>query len=116
MHAKKAGDMSDRRTAVHGSALQLRSRWGNEIVRKPIKWLWKPYLRRRALNLITGEPGVGKSTLICELAAILSTGRPWPGETLRREPVNVWIMNGEDSAEDTIAWRLDNQFSDKDRV
>jgi hypothetical protein len=30
--------------------------------------------------------------------------------------MNVWIMNGEDNAADTICWRLDNQGSDPARV
>lgn len=87
-----------------------------DIARRPIQWLWRPYFQLGAINLLTGDPGVGKSTLTCEFAAIVSTGRPWPGETEARAPAGAWIMNAEDNAEDTISWRLHNQQADPDWV
>jgi len=95
-----------------------RARWGNTITKRNIDWLWKPFLQRRAINLLTGDPGVGKSTIVCELVAALSTGRRLPGDpdSLHREPVNCWIMQAEDAADDTIVWRLENQGADLKRV
>jgi hypothetical protein len=95
-----------------------RARWGNTITKREIDWLWKPFLQRRAINLLTGDPGVGKSTIVCELVAALSVGRPLPGDPpgLHREPVNSWIMQAEDAADDTIVWRLENQGADLRRV
>jgi len=83
-----------------------------------VPWLWRPFFQRCAINVITGEPGVSKSTLVCEIAAILSTGRPWPGapDDERRDPMKVWLCNGEDAANDTIAWRLGNQGANPDNV
>lgn len=88
----------------------------SDIARTKVQWLWQPFFQRSAINLITGEPGVAKSTLVCEIAAILSTGRPWPGECTSRPPARVWICNAEDGAADTIAWRLGNQGADPDNV
>lgn len=90
----------------------------SDIAKIRVPWLWQPFLQRSAINLITGEPGVAKSTLVCEIAAILSTGRPWPGEEAdkRRPPAKVWLCNGEDGAADTIAWRLGNQGANPDNV
>lgn len=93
----------------------LEAVWLRDIQRKPISWLWKPYIQRGAINILTGDPGVGKSTIVCELVAALSTGRPLPGQApLPR--MRCWIMNAEDGKEDTISWRLHNQGADPDHV
>jgi len=88
------------------------------ITRRSIEWLWKPFLQRRALNVLTGDPGVGKSTVVCDIAARLSRGDGLPGEApgANRKPLNTWIMNGEDAADDTIVWRLGNQGADLSRI
>lgn len=94
------------------------ARWGHTIHKRPIDWLWKPFIQRRAVNLLTGDPGVGKSTLVCELVAALSRGRALPGDppSLTRPPIRCWIMQAEDAADDTIVWRLENQGADLTRV
>lgn len=86
------------------------------IVKRPISWLWKPFLQQRAINVLTGDPGVGKSTVVCELIAALTTGRPLPGEEPGRAPINCWFMNCEDAADDTTIWRLENQGADPSRA
>lgn len=93
----------------------LHVRVANTIEKKRIDWLWQPYLQKGAINLITGDPGIGKSTLICEIAAALTRARCLPGQDCSNPPMNIWLMNGEDSAEDTITWRLDNQGADLNR-
>ena len=97
---------------------RLQTVWLSDVQKRPIEWLWRPFLQCRAINLLTGDPNAGKSTIVCEIAAALSTGRPLPGDpvSLKRPPMNTWIMNGEDAADDTIAWRLDNQGADPKRV
>lgn len=86
------------------------------IAKRPISWLWKPFLQQRAINVLTGDPGVGKSTVVCELMAALTTGRRLPGEIEDREPMNCWFMNCEDAADDTTVWRLENQGADPSRA
>ena len=94
---------------------ELSVQWARDIERVPITWLWKPYLQSGAVNLLTGDPGTGKSTVICALAAGLTRGDALPGQD-PLPPMNCWIMNGEDNAEDTIVWRLGNQGADLSRV
>jgi len=97
---------------------RLQTVWLEDVKKRPIEWLWKPFIQTRAINLLTGDPGSGKSTIVCDIAAALSRGRALPGDPpgLQRPPMNTWIMNGEDAMDDTIAWRLDNQGADPKRV
>jgi len=87
----------------------------DKVVLRDIDWLWMPYLQRRALNLMTGDPGVGKSTIVCEIVARLTRGQALPGG-VALPPMNCWMMNGEDANDDTTAWRLRNQGADMARV
>jgi RecA-family ATPase len=91
-------------------------RHGPGIAIEKVRWLWPPFFQRGAINLITGDPGIGKSTLICDIAATLTTGRPWPGESEWRPPCNVLLLNAEDRAEDTIVPRLIKQGADLNHV
>lgn len=57
------------------------------------------------ITTLDGDPGVGKSTILCDLAARVSSGRPMPDGTegLRG---GVVILTAEDDADDTILPRL----------
>lgn len=87
---------------------------------KEIEFLWDPFIQKDNLNMLTGDPGAGKSTFICEFAARLSTAQPMPGEDpqeiQKRGPLNTLILNAEDGFEDTIKWRLRNQGADMTRI
>ena len=39
-----------------------------------VKWLWYPYIPYGKITIIQGDPGEGKTTLILNLAAMLSKG------------------------------------------
>lgn len=102
------------------SSERLQVSWLHEIKKTHIEWLWKPFLQAQAINILTGDPGVGKSTLCCDIIARLSRGEdlPFAGERNHSPlaPQTSWILNSEDSAADTIAWRLENQGADPSRV
>lgn len=88
--------------------------------KRRIEWLWHPFIQKGAINLLTGGPGTGKSTIACDIAAALSTGRPLPGESDRQAKERgirkTWLFNAEDDPEDTIVWRLDNQRADRTKI
>jgi hypothetical protein len=46
----------------------------------PLAWLWPHRIPHAQLTLLVGEPGAGKSLLAIDLAARISTGRPWPDQ------------------------------------
>ena len=73
-----------------------------EVV-QPI-WLWPGFIREGKVALITGEGGVGKSTLSYKLIAAVTTGSPLPGQEEATMPPSFCIVqNSEDEPrEDTL--------------
>ena len=51
-----------------------------------IKWLWKPYIPFGKLTIIQGDPGEGKTTFALHIAALLSQGKGFDGDTEPFEP------------------------------
>lgn len=80
-----------------------------------VRWLWQPYIALGKLTFLEGEPGVGKSTLTCAIAAAVTNGRGFPGlEPF--EPGNVLMLSAEDGLADTLRPRLDMVGADTSRV
>ncbi|MEU5215965.1 AAA family ATPase [Streptomyces sp. NPDC020807] len=75
------------------------------VRRKPIAWLWNRYVPAGKLTIFEGDPGDGKSTMVCDLAARLTRGRPMPDGS-PAQPGLVLLLTAEDGVEDTIAPRL----------
>jgi len=86
-----------------------------DIAPEKIEWLWDGRIPRGKLTLLDGDPNLGKSTLVCELAACLSTGRLLPGQTAPML-ADVLLANAEDGAADTVRCRLDAAGADVARV
>ena len=87
----------------------------SDVKPEAIDWLWWGRIPRGMLTMLDGDPGLGKSTLICEIAACLSTGRPLPGMS---QPVqtSVLLVNTEDANGCTTRPRLDAAGADAERV
>ena len=68
------------------------------------EWLWPGFIRLGKVCLITGEGGVGKSTLTYKLIAAVTTGEALPGQDMADiEPSFCIIQNSEDDPfEDTL--------------
>ncbi|WP_324612423.1 AAA family ATPase [Massiliimalia timonensis] len=58
------------------------------------------------LTIIHGDGGEGKTTLILQLAALLSRGEKLPCDSTEREPIKVIYQTAEDGLGDTIKPRL----------
>ncbi|MEM9418947.1 MAG: AAA family ATPase [Planctomycetota bacterium] len=54
-----------------------------------VRWLWQDRLALGKLTLLAGDPGLGKSFLTLDLAARVSAGRPFPGETSPHKAAEV---------------------------
>lgn len=76
---------------------------------------WYPYLVRGAVNLLEGDPGTGKTYLLCTIAACFSAGNPLPGQAKAR-PASVLFMSAEDDPDTTLVRRLMRMGADLTRI
>lgn len=77
----------------------------DDIQEEKIEWLWPGVIPRGKLSLIIGDPGHGKSLLSIEIAACVSSGKPFQDGT-KSKPGNVLMVFCEDGAGDTVKPRL----------
>lgn len=81
---------------------------------QPPRWAWEGRIVRGYLNLLIGNEGIGKSTMVTWVAARLTRGE-LPGSYHRR-PVTVAIIGDEDGFDDVWTPRLHAAGADLDRV
>ena len=83
-------------------------RTADRVVFESVWWLWPGYLACSFLNLVVGETSAGKSTVLADVAARVTTGAPWPGEPAdaRRTPGRVLWLGSEDPFEILTGPRL----------
>jgi hypothetical protein len=87
----------------------------SQIAPEPLRWLSPGRLAAGKITILDGDPGLGKSTLLCEFAARISRGDPLPGGEAA-PPRLVVIMSAEDDLYDTIRPRIDAAGGDPRRV
>ena len=87
-----------------------------DVEPEPVEWIWPGRLVAGNLNVIAGYPGLGKSTLSCDIAARVSAGLDWPNHEGRATPGDVLIVNVEDSLPHTVVPRLRAAGADMSRI
>jgi putative DNA primase/helicase len=93
-----------------GDGLEIRR--VSEITARPVSWLWPGRIARGKVTVIAGHPGLGKSQVALDIAAIVTTDGRWPVDGGRAERGSVIIMSAEDDPEDTIRPRLEAAGAD----
>lgn len=92
----------------------------SDIEPEEVSYLWEPYIPKRKLTLLEGDPGGGKTFLALQVAAAISAGFPLPGPdgrpTEKREPGKVLYMSAEDGLADTLRPRLDTMGADPENI
>lgn len=88
-----------------------------------VQWLWYPYIPYGKITIIQGDPGEGKTTLVLNLAAILSRGEKLPETDTDIEPVNIIYQTAEAIVSEfftknsflqlSIRWRKLRKFLEK---
>lgn len=86
-----------------------------DVEPESVSWLWPSRLARGKLTLLVGDPGVGKSFVMLDVSARISTGREWPdgGRALLGD---VILLSAEDGVADTIRPRVDALAGDAARI
>src|SRR5690606_17251530 len=79
-----------------------------EVESVPIQWLWPNRIALGKLNLLLGDPGLGKGFVTADITARITNGGPFPDEPpgTRNPPGSVIIVKGEDALNDTVKPRL----------
>ncbi len=90
----------------------------SDVQSTDVSWLWFPYIPRGKITLISADPGTGKTTFALYLAAAVSAGRPFWGqsENAVRPPETVVYQTAEDGLADTIKPRLTPMEPDFTRI
>jgi len=125
--------------------LRMASYWAgavrlSDVPSTDVDWLWPSRIPRGHVTLLVSDPGAGKSLLALDIAARVSTGRPWPDDgdksqdssdksqlekwdagsrlsTLdSRLPGSVLLLTLEDHINDTVRPRLEALGADCSRI
>jgi hypothetical protein len=91
----------------------------SELEPESVDWLWPQRIACGKLTLLSGDPGLGKSFVTLDMAARVSTGRPWPDEqedAAWRPPATALLLSAEDDPADTLLPRLLAMEADPQRV
>ena len=96
-----------------GAGLETRSL--AEIEPENLDWMWDKRLIRNKLNGIGGLPGLGKSQLLANIAATITTGGNWPDGGQCRKG-GVLLIQAEDGAADTVKPRHMAAGADMNRI
>lgn len=91
------------------------SRCLSDIKPESVAWLFPGRIALGKLCILEGHPGLGKSTLLTDLAARVTTGRGLPGDP-NMTPSGVLLLNAEEGASDTIRPRLEAAGANCDMV
>lgn len=86
----------------------------SQVEMRPVKWTWRGWVPSRNVSLLSGEGGLGKSTLLAYLAAHMTTGT-LPGD-LFGKPSDVLWLSYEDTPEEVLKPRLTAAGVDPERV
>ena len=89
----------------------------SEIKEEKIDWLWYPYLAKKTLSILEGDPGLGKSYLAMIVSASIAKGKSLPcvkkGKGIAQGPVVYFDI--ENNAASVTKVRLKyNGFTDLD--
>jgi putative DNA primase/helicase len=86
-----------------------------DVASHAVEWLWRGWIPLGKLTVISGASDVGKSTLLMDLAARVSTTGLMP-DRAQGGSGNVIVMSAQDDAQDTTRPRLEAAGADLERI
>jgi putative DNA primase/helicase len=108
--------LAEKADAANATALGLQMTAMSAIASRSIEWLWPQRIAIGKFTMLAGEGGLGKSTVLFDIAARMSRGHVWPDGTSGTIPQSVFILSSEDDPADTIRPRLQAAGADLDKV
>ena len=88
----------------------------SDVESKEISWLWYPFLPYGKLTIIQGDPGEGKTTLVLNIAAVLSKGHGLDEHMKPEQPLHIIYQTAEDGLADTVKPRLEKAQADCNNI
>jgi hypothetical protein len=117
VHAQLTAGLDALRYRRRADPLQLRGVALSTVEAERVDWLWVGFVPLGKVTVLDGDPGVGKSVLVTDLAARVTTCRPMPGEELATVPASrVLHLVAEDGIADTLRPRYEAAGADLDLV
>ena len=77
----------------------------DDVVEQPLSWLWPNVAEAGEYTVVGGLPGAGKSTIVTDIAAIVSSGGRWPDGS-RAKPGAAILFELEDRRDRVTKPRL----------
>lgn len=87
-----------------------------EIEPRPVEWVWRNRIPLGKQVIFTGDPDVGKTQVLIDIMARITTGERWPDGSGDAPPGSVIFLTGEDSHDDTIRPRAEAAGADLSRI
>jgi len=88
----------------------------DSVREQEVEWLWYPYIPYGKLTLLEGDPGEGKSTLMIQIASLLTNGKKMPDGYPVTTAETVIYQCNEDDVADTIKPRLKAAGADCSKI
>ena len=88
----------------------------DEVTMQSVEWVWHRRIAVGKVTALAGDGGLGKSTILFDIAARLSRGEHWPDGRGRAPVRSSVILSSEDDAADTIAPRLAAAGADMTKI
>jgi len=80
------------------------------------RWVWADRIPLRAITILDGDPGSGKSSMTYDVAARVSSGRSMPGCDHADPPAGVVILQAEDNLATTVRPALQSAGANLSRI
>ncbi len=88
----------------------------SDIEMRSVDWLWQDRIALGKVTALAGYGGLGKSTILFDIAAAVSRGAAWPAGEGFAPFGSTIILSSEDDPEDTIAPRLAAAQADLSKI
>lgn len=88
----------------------------SDIAMRSVDWLWPERVALGKVTALAGYGGLGKSTILFDMAAAVSRGAAWPAGEGFAPLGSTLILSSEDDPEDTIAPRLTAAQADLSKI